>query len=59
MFPYDWPELRFAEAEVPQRICNMCDAPMEHLADLRAEGPYPAKRIFRCRHCNNVVSELQ
>jgi hypothetical protein len=32
---------------------------MEHLADLRQAGAQPAKRIFLCRACRNLVSELQ
>jgi hypothetical protein len=55
--PYDWPELRSVETQPPQRICNVCNAPMVHLADLSAAGTFPAKRIFRCRICDNVVAE--
>jgi hypothetical protein len=59
MSPYDWPETRFRPPGVPQRIFDKCNAKMELLADLRESGAYPAKRIYRCYTCNNVVAELR
>jgi hypothetical protein len=40
-------------------ICNRCAMKMQHLADLRSFGAHPAVRIYRCYHCNNVISELR
>jgi hypothetical protein len=59
MFPLDRLEIGSLEAEVPERRCNICNAKMELLADLREAGAYSAKRIFRCYNCDNVVSELR
>jgi hypothetical protein len=47
------------EAVAPKRMCETCNGWMEHLADLRQAGAQPAKRIFLCRACRNLVSELQ
>jgi hypothetical protein len=41
------------------RICDWCAMQMKHLADLRRFGIHPAERIYRCYHCNHVVSELR
>jgi hypothetical protein len=41
----------------PFRPCNECGEEMKHLADLRRFHTHIGKRIFRCYHCNNVVSE--
>jgi hypothetical protein len=39
------------------RICDRCTMQMKHLADLCSFGVHAAQRIYRCYHCNNVVSE--
>lgn len=39
------------------RICDRCTMQMKHLADLCSFGVHPAERIYRCYHCNHVVSE--
>jgi hypothetical protein len=43
----------------PDRLCTTCNKRMEHLADLPEAGAQPAKRVFLCRSCKNVVSEAQ
>src|SRR6266702_4096975 len=50
------PVMQPLNAEAPERVCNMCNAPMKLLADFRG-GLRPAARIFRCYNCNNVISE--
>jgi hypothetical protein len=41
------------------RPCDRCTMQMTHLADLCSFGIHPAERIYRCYHCNHVVSELR
>src|ERR1700742_3548030 len=42
----------------PEHVCTACKMSMEHLADFREAGAQPAKRIFLCRGCKQVTSEL-
>jgi hypothetical protein len=44
-------------ANIPSRICEICEAEMTHLSDLPSYLGRAAIRIFRCYVCNNVVSE--
>ena len=58
MFPGEPDEEPSPQAETPPPACNLCDAPMGHLGDLCHVGIWPAERIFICRRCINVISEL-
>ncbi len=49
---------RAVPEEAPKRLCNECGEPMRHLTDFRRFGGRPAKRIFRCYRCDNVISEM-
>jgi hypothetical protein len=59
MFPVRLIEELHLQADPPPRPCNRCGAQMGHLADFREAGAQPAKRIFLCRACNNILSELR
>jgi hypothetical protein len=39
------------------RSCSRCGMQMRHLADLPSFGLHPTARIYRCYHCNNVISD--
>ena len=40
----------------PTCACEVCSAPMTHLADLSSIGLHVALRVFRCSGCNKVTS---
>jgi hypothetical protein len=42
----------------PEHVCTICKMSMKHLADFREAGAQPAKRVFLCRGCKHVASEL-
>jgi hypothetical protein len=44
-------------ADIPSRICEICEATMTHLSDLQPRLFGAALRVFRCYACNHVVSE--
>jgi hypothetical protein len=55
-----------SEAQLPQhaesleiltRDCEQCSKPMTYLGNAPRHLTHSAIRIYRCYHCNNVVSE--
>jgi hypothetical protein len=48
-----------ADVGEASRACDRCGMQMKHLADLRSSGLHPAERIYRCHHCNYVISEIR